>query len=243
MADPPPPSPGDLIVTRLRRVLDLPPDDAEVIRGLSWNLRAVPDYRSAAGGTYGMELRPGFIVSGGVIKSRHRADGVKETVGLALPGDPLGLDAVFGREMIDEVIYLPGTTLVDTDAAALRRAMTMAPSIPVALGTLLIGDLSIAEQWILCLGRFDAMQRICHLFCELSARMHAGDEPRNPVVAGLTQDQIADLVGLTPVHVNRTLHVLAKTGCITLGRGYVRLDDLSTLHSRGGFDGRYLGLR
>lgn len=62
-------------------------------------------------------------------------------------------------------------------------------------------------------------------------------ERTDSVLIRLTQDQIAELVGLTPVHVNRTLNALARTGSITLRRGSVRLDDLSTLRCRGRFDG------
>lgn len=62
-------------------------------------------------------------------------------------------------------------------------------------------------QWIVGLGRKNATERIVELLIDLRMRLGESDDP---LEIPLTQQEIADIVGLTPVHVNRVLHRLAK---------------------------------
>lgn len=62
-------------------------------------------------------------------------------------------------------------------------------------------------QWIICLGRKTATERVEELFADLRDRLGSDDDT---IEIPLTQREIADIVGLTPVHVNRVLHRLAE---------------------------------
>lgn len=71
-------------------------------------------------------------------------------------------------------------------------------------------------QWIISLGRKTAVERISELLGDLRQRLRADSEP---VAIPLTQRDIADVVGLTPVHVNRVLQDLRRQGVVRqLGR-------------------------
>ena len=94
-------------------------------------------------------------------------------------------------------------------------------------------DASIFREWIVNVGRRDARERIAHLFCEMYVRMAsvglAGD---NGFELRLTQGQIGEATGLTPVHVNRTLQDLRKSGLIASESRYLRILDWAGLRRR-----------
>jgi len=106
---------------------------------------------------------------------------------------------------------------------------------------------SILTEWTLCLGRRSADQHLAHLFCELLMRLSAvGRVEDNGFALPLTQEQIADVLGLTPVHVNRTLQQLRKAGLVEVDQGRLTILDWEAIKRRAGFDPAYLrpeGLR
>ncbi len=71
----------------------------------------------------------------------------------------------------------------------------------------ILQNLERQTQWIIRLGRKNATERIVELFVDLRSRLGSDDDT---VKIPLTQREIADIVGLTPVHVNRVLHRLAE---------------------------------
>ena len=75
-------------------------------------------------------------------------------------------------------------------------------------------DAAIHREWLVSLGRRTALARIAHFFCEMQARLtvvgladpEAASRSRSP------QADLAECLGLTSVHVNRTLKELRKPG-------------------------------
>jgi len=59
----------------------------------------------------------------------------------------------------------------------------------------------------------------------------------------MTQEELADAVGLTPVHINRTLKALQAEGLIVRDRRKVSFPDLGKLREVGDFNARYLHLQ
>lgn len=83
-------------------------------------------------------------------------------------------------------------------------------------------DGSIFREWVTNVGRRDARTRIAHLLCEFSLRLKlAGLGEQGAYELPMSQEQVADATGLTPVHVNRTIKGLENDGLIertTAGR-------------------------
>ena len=101
-------------------------------------------------------------------------------------------------------------------------------------------DGSILAKWVSNLGRKAAPPRVAHLFCEIGIRMeHAGLGTRTEFDFPMTQAQLADVVGLTSVHLNRTLKGLAAKG-VTFARKTVRIADWDLLAAMAEFDPAYL---
>jgi CRP-like cAMP-binding protein len=104
-------------------------------------------------------------------------------------------------------------------------------------------EASIFREWVLNVGRRDAKTRVSHLLCELAVRLDAeGLADHYSYELPMTQEQLADAVGLTPVHVNRTLKALEAEGLIVRSKKSVSFPDLMRLRSAGDFNQRYLHL-
>ena len=98
----------------------------------------------------------------------------------------------------------------------------------------------ILSKWALSLGRRSAKERLAHLLCELSVRLDAEDGAKSSFVLPMTQEQIADALGLTSVHVNRTMQQLRAEGLVVTAHRVVTLPDVAGLRRVGGFDPSYL---
>jgi len=97
---------------------------------------------------------------------------------------------------------------------------------------------------MLGLGRREAYGRLAHLLCELYVRLKAvGLTNGDGYVFPLTQAEFGDALGLSTVHVNRTLQELRGEGLITLRNGSVTVLDWDRLREAGEFDPTYLHLR
>ena len=102
-------------------------------------------------------------------------------------------------------------------------------------------DASIFREWMLGLGRRDAKTRVAHLFCEMVMRLRAvGLEQDNSVPLPLTQNEVGDALGLSTVHVNRTLQELRGENLVEWENGVLTVLDWEGLKLTGEFDPTYL---
>ena len=104
-------------------------------------------------------------------------------------------------------------------------------------------DAAVFRQWVVNVGRRQSPARMAHVLCELLVRLravelvedHAFDLP-------VTQVELADALGITPVHVNRVLQDLRKQGLIALQGKFLKVLDWDGLKTAGEFDPTYLHL-
>jgi CRP-like cAMP-binding protein len=92
-------------------------------------------------------------------------------------------------------------------------------------------------------GRRSARAHLAHLLCELNARLSVVGHARDGEFAlPVTQEGIADALGLTSVHVNRTLQGLRATRAVVLEAHRVKIRDPEMLADYGDFRPNYLHL-
>lgn len=104
-------------------------------------------------------------------------------------------------------------------------------------------DASIHREWTLSLGRRSALSRMAHLFCELNIRLAIADRAENDSYDfPLTQVELGECLGLTAVHVNRTLQELRRMGLVEMQNRRVTILDLKSLKGIAEFDPAYLYL-
>ena len=105
-------------------------------------------------------------------------------------------------------------------------------------------DAAIHREWELSLGRRTAIQRIAHLICELRVRLGLiGQADDTGFALPVTQSDLSDCTGLTPVHVNRTLRDLRERGLMEFRGRRATIHDLAGLRALAEFDDSYLYLR
>nr|WP_277622857.1 Crp/Fnr family transcriptional regulator [Sphingomonas telluris] len=101
-------------------------------------------------------------------------------------------------------------------------------------------DASILAQWVVNVGRRDARARIAHVLCEIATRLGAGPAKGEIMFPfPVTQMQLADITGLTAVHVNRTLQGLRRERLADIKHNAC-IYDWDALAEAGDFDAAYL---
>jgi CRP-like cAMP-binding protein len=186
-----------------------------------------------------------LLLSGYAIRQKIVSSGARQIMAVHMKGDLLDLQNSFlgiadhSVQMITpgEVAFIPREAI--QDLAFSRRAVGL------ALWVDSLVDASIFREWIANVGRRDAHTRLAHLLCEFSLRLKvAGLGEATAYELPMTQEQLADCTGLTPVHVNRTLKTLDAEGLITRQSSRsVTIGDWRKLAEAGDFNSTYLHLR
>lgn len=182
-----------------------------------------------------------FIVTDGwACRYATTREGGRQLPALLVPGDIANLDSL----MFDRPDYGVRTiTRARIVSLPRDRALALAErhaGIARAFTWLGLVDNAILSKWTLSLGRRSAIERLAHLLCELSVRLdpETGEEGR--FALPLTQELIGDALGLTSVHVNRTMQQLRNDGLVEIANRTMTLRDMGRLRQLGGFDPRYL---
>lgn len=117
------------------------------------------------------------------------------------------------------------------------------PRIARALWRQMLAGFSVQCEWTLNNGQRTALERIGHLFCELYHRLRGvGLTEGTGYAFPLTQNDLAEATGLTPVHVNRTLQEMRGAGLILLKDRTLYIPDLDALEDAVLFSPDYLHL-
>jgi len=104
-------------------------------------------------------------------------------------------------------------------------------------------DAAITREMALSLGQRSAISRMAHLFCELHTRLAIiGRTDGDTFEFPLTQRELGECLGLTVVHVNRTLQELRRRGLVRAENRHVTITDRRGLEDVAEFDPTYLQL-
>ena len=185
-----------------------------------------------------------FIASGFACRQKTTMLGARQIVSLHVPGDILDLQHLF-LDCADHSIQALGRAeIAFIPMAALKALVRERPAIAEAFWIEALVDASIFREWIMNVGRRDARTRIAHLLCEFITRMRfAGLAFDGHFRLPMTQEQLGDATGLTPVHVNRTLKILVRDGILTHERRMIGVLDWDALRAAADFETRYLHLQ
>lgn len=182
-----------------------------------------------------------LVTEGWVTRFKLLPSGERQIINFALPGDFLCFNAtLFGKS--DH--FLTAKTRVRAfamDRQPFGALLSVDPTLAVALSWANAQEEAVLAERLTSLGRRSAQERIAHLFCELWRRLHLlglTDNDRFPLP--ITQEDLADTLGLSAVHVNRTLRQLRSEGLIETGSNHVRVLSMAGLEAVAGFEDGYL---
>ena len=231
------------LIAKLATVADLRDADVEKLIALCDDVRVV----GAKQEILAEGERPDHvhvIVEGWAARYKTLADGARQIVAFLIPGDFCDLHVAILGHMDHGIVALTRCRVAYIPSRELDALTTDYSGLTKALWWATLVDEGVLREWILNVGRRNALERVAHLLCELHARMKlVGMVEDDRLALPLTQEQLADATGLTAVHVNRTLQRLRKKNLIEIGNGMLTLPDVAGLRKAAGFNGNYLHIR
>jgi len=184
-----------------------------------------------------------ILVDGYAYCQKTAGDGGRQIVSFHLPGDILDLQHLLLDYADHSVQTMTDAVIAWVPVKVMREAALTHRAICEAFWRDSLVDASIFRESVLNVGRRDARARVAHLLCEFVTRRAATRvDGRISFALPMTQEQIADATGLTPVHVNRTLQSLGADGLITRDRRQIVIDNWDRLRAAADFNPAYLHL-
>lgn len=185
-----------------------------------------------------------FVVQGLLCRYALTATGARQIVAFHIAGDLPDRDSLHIGHLDHSIGSISEARLAFIPHDAIATLLESHPSISVAMWRDSVVDAGVFRQWLTSVGRRSARQRVVHLICEMFTRMERlgladGDHFSFPV----TQHQFADALGLSAVHVNRTLQELRAQGLISWKSSIVTIHNWDELQAVGDFDSGYLNLK
>ena len=185
-----------------------------------------------------------LLISGFAFRQKLARDGARSILALHMSGDIVDLQNSLLEIADHSVQTLTATTVAFLPREPVIELAQRFPNIGLAMWYDTLVDGSIAREWILNVGRRSGHVRIAHTICEFGVRLESlGLGERTQYEFPLTQDQLADAVGLTPVHVNRMLRELEKSGLISRAGRSITVANWNALARAGDFRDTYLHLQ
>lgn len=184
-----------------------------------------------------------LLISGFAFRQKVTRNGGRSICAVHMQGDVVDLQNSLLGVADHSVQALGRATTARIPRKAILDLALAHPNIGMAMWYDTLVDGSVFREWILNNARRDAQTRIAHLLCEFGIRLEAlGLGERTSYEFPLTQEQLADATGLTPVHVNRSLRELEERGLVTRTARYVVVAEWRSLKHAGEFDQTYLHL-
>jgi CRP-like cAMP-binding protein len=182
-----------------------------------------------------------LVVEGLVGRFGQNKDGARQITCLHIPGDMADLPSVVSPKSGWGLVALTSTTVLRLPHADLGKLAAQHSGIAEAFWRDCVADGSIFSEWVVNVGRRDALARIAHLFCEMAIRCErAGQGDRYSFALPITQSDLGDATGLTNVHVNRTLKELRSRSIVALQGGRVTIHNWDELVAAADFDDAFM---
>jgi CRP-like cAMP-binding protein len=232
--------PLETLVRRLRLTTQLDAEDVQAIEKLPIHIKTLPS-QSAIVIEGDRPAQCVLIVKGFACRCKTTDTGKRQILSIHIAGDIPDLQSLHLHVMDHDLKTLSPCTIAVIPHDALRALTRSRPLVAEALWRETLIDAAVFREWIVNVGRRPAAARLAHLISELRKRLEAiGIDTGEHFDLPMTQLDLADALGLTPVHVNRVMKVLRNDGLMEFRRNVVRLKDAEKLARVGGFDDLYL---
>lgn len=184
-----------------------------------------------------------LLVSGWAIRCRYTPEGLRQIVHILLPGDIVTPSVFVAKRTDHGISALSDVVARIVEPREMQRVFNEAKTLAAAFWWVAEQEHGMLREQIVRLGRRSALQRIPHLFLELHRRLFlVGQATAESFILPLTQMDIADTLGLSNVHVNRTLKKLVSGGYIAYEGPVIHIHDSSRLAELCDFDLAHLHL-
>ena len=204
----------------------------------SWLVRSVPiKAGTQIGPVDSPDTHVHFLRRGWAGQMRVLTDGRCQIVSLVLPGEHSRSYWEPDGDGLTPLHALTACEVASIHKSHVREAAQAHPCIRRWLRRAAIRRQRTQTEWLISMGRRSALERLAHLICETVVRQ--GDRP-GACDLPLTQSDLADILGLSVVHVNRVVRQLREMGLAQVERGRVKVCNPAGLRRLAGFDAGYL---
>lgn len=184
-----------------------------------------------------------LVIDGFACRYKILEDGRRQILAYLVPGDLCDLHVFLLKRMDHSIAAMDSTKVGIISQNSILSFTDKYPNLTRALWWSTLLDEAITREWVVNLGQRTAYERMAHLFCELFYRLRAiGRVEGKSYSLPLTQTALGDTLGLSNVHVNRTLQDLRGQGLVSFKGGVLTVNDLPALERVGFFSADYLHL-
>lgn len=184
-----------------------------------------------------------LLLEGFVERYKDTPEGRRQILAIHVPGDFVDLHSYPLKRLEHSVAALTAVKVALFPHAAVRGLTEQSATLTELLWRSTLIDAAINREWIVSIGARSAAVRLAHLFCEIYTRLErVGLTDGLRFAFPLTQIDLADATGLTPVHANRMLRQLREQGLVEFRGGVAAILDWPGLRSFAEFDPGYLFL-
>jgi CRP-like cAMP-binding protein len=227
-------------ITKLEARAPLPDDARAAMLGLATITKSVGAYHDLVQEGE-RPTRSCLVETGMVSRFKTLRNGSRQILSFHIAGDMVDLQSAL-VVVADHGIrtHMP-TTIVTIAHEDILQLAAGHPSLARAFWFDTLLDAAIFREWMVNVGRRTARQRTAHLLLELAVRQKAaglakGDTFTLPV----SQNDLSDALGITSVHLNRTLQWLRGEQLIRTHSRSVTIENWPEMVALAGFDQTYL---
>lgn len=192
----------------------------------------------------GQELSESMLlIDGWVARTKDLSDGQRQISELSFAGDFVDLHGFTLKRLDHHLVAITECRMAIFPHDRVRALIDRFPHLGRLYWMMTNIDAAIHREWTLSLGRRSSRSRMAHLFCEIRERLDVvGLVQDDSFDFPLTQQELGECLGLTPVHVNRTIQALRKAGLIRVENRRATILDVPGLKTLAEFDPDYLYL-
>ncbi|TGQ32509.1 MULTISPECIES: Crp/Fnr family transcriptional regulator [unclassified Mesorhizobium] len=184
-----------------------------------------------------------LILEGLAARYKVLEDGGRQFTSLQVPGDFADLHAFLLKNMDHGIMALSPCRVIFAEHARLRVITEQAPHLTRLLWLNTLVDGAIHREWIVAMGRRSKTAHLAHLICELFVRLQVVKRTNGmSFELPLSQAELADVLGLSVVHMNRVIGALRKVGVVSWANHVVTILNWDRLQEIAEFDPTYLSM-
>lgn len=177
------------------------------------------------------------VLDGWVFRHKSLVDGRRQILNFAFPGDLLGLQLAILSEMQHTVTALTRTTLCVFPRDKVWSIFKEYPELAYSMTWMAAREEQMVDGHLLSIGRRNAFEKLSYLILHLHDRaMAAGYGNSRSFDAPFTQEHLSDALGITPVHISRTLKKMQANELIDWKRDRIRILDRNRLEEAAGYE-------
>ena len=220
---------------------ELSPDEIEILDALHTTTRAVRRNRDivSEGRHYEMMF---LLLEGNAVRYRILRDGRRQVLNILLPGDFVGFPGCFFENALYAVTALTDSIVSPVPFSVLLGLFERHPRLAATIFWSFACEAAVYAEHLIDVGRRSALERVAHFLLELLNRLQiVGLADEKSYRMPLTQELIADALGLSVPHVSRTLRQLREDRLVTIEEQRVVINDIDALSALADFERTYLG--